>query len=98
MEATISTRLIKLWWEYLDLCLVSYRTHLVVYLGHYLLVVTETAGIKTTTAFRDSGVVVTIVTTRGIVAIKMVVVSSKEGNSPTKLLVLGSGTSLTNQV
>ena len=81
----------------MDLCLVSYRTHLVVYLGHYLLVVTETAGIKTTTAFRDSGVVVTTVATKAIVAIKMEEDSSKEGNTPIKLLVLGSGTFLNNQ-
>lgn len=55
------------------------------------------AGIKTTTAFRDSGVVVKIVATRAIVAIKMEEDSSKEGNTPTKLLVLASGTFLSNQ-
>jgi hypothetical protein len=54
-------------------------------------------GIKTTLAFRDSGVVVTTVTTRVIVAIKMEEDSSKEGNTPTKLLVLGLETSLSNQ-
>ena len=77
--------------------MVSYRTHQGVSLGQYLLVVTETVGIKTTTAFRDSGVVVTTVATRAIVAIKMEEDSSKEGNTPTKLLVLDSGTFLNNQ-
>ena len=77
--------------------MVSYRTHLAVSLDPYLLVVTETVGTKTTTVFRDSGAVVTIVTTRVIVAIKMEEDISKEGNTPTKLLVLGLGTSLSNQ-
>jgi hypothetical protein len=77
--------------------LVSYRTHLGVSQGQYLLEVIEMVGIKTTTAFRDSGVVVTTVATRAIVAIKMEEDSSKEGNTPTKLLVLGSETSLSNQ-
>ena len=77
--------------------MVSYRTHLVVSQDQYLLVVTETVGIKTTTAFRDSGVVVTIVASKGIVAIKMEEDSSKEDNTPTKLLVLGSGAFLSNQ-
>ncbi len=77
--------------------MVSYRTHLGVSQGQYLLEVIEMVGIKTTTAFRDSGVVVTTVATRAIVAIKMEEDSSKEGNTPTKLLVLGSGTFLNNQ-
>ena len=77
--------------------MVSYRTHLGVSQGQYLLEVIEMVGIKTTTAFRDSGVVVTTVATRAIVAIKMEEDSSKEGNTPTKLLVLGSETSLSNQ-
>lgn len=77
--------------------MVSYRTHLGVSQGQYLLEVIEMAGIKTTTAFRDSGVVVKIVATRAIVAIKMEEDSSKEGNTPTKLLVLASGTFLSNQ-
>lgn len=47
--------------------------------------------------YRGSGVVVTMETTRAIVASQMVEDISKEGNTPTKLLALDSGTSLSNQ-